>query len=78
MHDVTRDEVEEATDAICQEPMLDLNPATYQTFLLNMMITLSATVSSDTAIRAAYHHGIRLGLAIAKARSEKISTATVN
>ncbi len=78
MDDVTREEIEDATDAICREPMLDLNPATYQTFLLNMMIGLAGSVNPDTAIRAAYHHGIRLGLAIAKARAAKAQNVTVN
>ncbi len=70
---VTREEVEQATEALTEHPLdiASMYDATANTFILEIMIAVAGSVSPAVSIRAAYHHGIRVGLRIAAMRAER-------
>jgi hypothetical protein len=69
MTQITREEIEQATDAVKTREIYDLTSATKGTRLLSTIFAAARTVTLRQLIFAAYHHGIRIGMEIEARRA---------
>lgn len=70
MSAITREEIEQATDVLYREGIFYMGSATYGTRLLSEMVKAAPRINPVTAVYAAYHHGIRIGMEMQSQRDK--------